>query len=456
MDQIIEHLRKLPRMISQRDAALNISEETPLTGFAKDSRKNLKDIRETWSGFDMSAFLNDELILPTRNEDDLLYNVRCNIPQLNAQRFTTVNGYYYQPLQRLRNGILVGSLRDAMLQHAELVEAGFGHAVARENPYSKLNNEHFTDGIFVYIPDGVEAEQPIQLQNVVTGNDALLLQTRNLIITEGKCHVTIIHCDDSCTQHRSVSNNVTELVLGAGSHVQYYKLANLNNNSALLNQTYVTTQHDVQFHSNTITFNGGLVHNHNEIRMRGEHCNTEAHGLYLVDKDQQVDNHVYVEHAVPNCTSHELFKGILDDQAHGNFSGHVLVCSGARKTESYMSNKNILLTDKATINTHPFLEIYNDDVKCSHGTTTGQVNDEEMFYIRSRGISERVARTMLLYAFCDEIVSKIALPQLRDSIGDMVKKRLHGELTICSECAIPCSNPCNGPAANFHIDKNKL
>lgn len=456
MNPVIEHLRTLPRMINQRDKALNISEDVPLTGFAKASRKNLKDIRETWRGFDMSAFLSDELILPTRNEDDLHYNMHCNIPQLDTLKLTTVNGYCHLPLQRLRNGIIMGGLRDAMLQCAELAEQGSGQAIARENPYQKLNSEHFSDGIFLYIPDGVETEQPIQLQNIVTGHNPLLLQTRNLIITGHNCHVTVIHCDDSCTPHRSVANNVTELVLGAGSRVQYYKLANLNNSSALLNQTYVTMQHSVQFRSNTVTFNGGLVRNHTEIRMRGEHCDTEAHGLYLVDKDQHVDNHVYVEHAMPNCISHELFKGILDDRARGNFSGHVLVCDDARKTEACMSNKNILLTDKATINTHPFLEIYNDDVKCSHGATTGQVNEEEMFYIRSRGISERVARTMLLYAFCDEVVSKIALPQLRDSIGDMVKKRLHGELTACNECAIPCSSPCNGPAANFHLDKSKL
>ncbi len=443
-------------MINLRDKELNISEEVPLTGFSKASRKNLKDIRETWRGFDMSDYIDDNLVLPSHNEEALQYNAHCNIPQLETLKISTISGFYYQPMQRLKNGIIMGGLRDAMMQCAELVEKGFGQAIARENPYQKLNNEHFSDGIFIYIPDGVEMQQPIQLQNIVASPHSLMLQTRNLIIAGHNSHVTIIHCDDSGTPNRSVSNNVTELILGSDSNVQYYKLANLNNDSALLNQTYVTAQHNVQFLSNTITFNGGLVRNHCEIRMQGEHCGIEAHGLYLVDKEQQVDNYIYVEHAAPNCISHEFYKGILDDQAHGDFSGHVLVRDDAKKTEAYMSNKNILLTDTATINTHPFLEIYNDDVKCSHGTTTGQANDDEMFYIRSRGISEHVARTMLLYAFCDEVVKKIELPQLRDSIADMVKKRLHGELTACSECAIPCSSPCNGPAANFHIDKSKL
>lgn len=456
MDSIIEQLRNLPRLINHRDASLHMQDEAPLSGFAKAARKHQKDLRETWRGFDLSPYLDDELEAPQHNADDLNYSLHCNIPQLDALRLTIVNGHYYQPLQKLKNGVIIGGLRDAMTQCAELVERGFGQAIKRENPYQRLNNEHFSDGLFIYIPDHVVMEQPIQLQSIANNHNPLFLQTRNLVIVGEDSRATFIHCDDSCTPHKSVSNNVTEIILNAGSHTQYYKMQNLNNESALLNQCYVTMQHDANLLSNAITLNGGLIRNHSEIRMQGEHCDTEAHGLYLMDKDQRVDNYIYVEHSAPHCTSHELFKGILDDQAHGSFSGHVLVCEGAKKTEAYMSNKNILLTDKALISTHPFLEIYNDDVKCSHGATTGQVNDEEMFYIRSRGISERTARTLLLYAFCDEIVQKIVVPQLKESIADMVKKRLHGELTPCSQCAIPCSSPCNGPAANFHIDTSKL
>lgn len=456
MDSILEQLRRLPQQIIRRDPALHMQEEAPLSGFAKAARKHQKDLRETWRGFDLSPYLDDELRLPEHNAEDLDYSLHCNVPQLDALRLTVVNGYCYQPLRKLKNGIVIGGLRDAMTQCAELVERGFGHAIARENPYQQLNNGHFSDGLFIYIPDNVVMTQPIQLQSVANNHDSLLLQTRNLVIMGQHSEVTLVHCDDSCTPHRSVSNNVTEIVIGADSVAHYYKMQNLNNDSALLNQCYVSMQHDASLLSNAVTLNGGLIRNHSEIRMQGEGCDTEAHGLYLMDKAQQVDNYIYVEHAAPHCTSHELFKGILDDSARGSFSGHVLVCEGAKKTEAYMSNKNILLTDKAFINTHPFLEIYNDDVKCSHGATTGQVNEDEMFYIRSRGISERTAQTLLLYAFCDEVVQKIELPGLKESIADMVKKRLHGELTPCSQCAIPCSSPCNGPAANFHIDPAKL
>ena len=191
--------------------------------------------------------------------------------------------------------------------------------------------------------------------------------------------------------------------------------------------------------------------------MQGEGCNLEADGLYLIDRDQQCDNYIFVEHAKPHCNSRELYKGIIDDSARARFNGHVLVQDGAVKTEAYQTNRNILLTNKAHVDTRPFLEIYNDDVKCSHGSTIGQLDEQAMFYLMTRGISERTAITMLSYAFCDEVIRGIALPELREAVGDMVKKRLHGELApSCEECAIKCSTPCNGPDANFVIDPTKL
>ncbi len=152
----------------------------------------------------------------------------------------------------------------------------------------------------------------------------------------------------------------------------------------------------------------------------------------------------------------ELYKGIIDDSARARFNGHVLVQDGAVKTEANMTNRNILLTDKAHVDTRPFLEIYNDDVKCSHGSTIGQLDEQAMFYLQTRGISQRTAMTMLSYAFCDEVIRMIDESNLREVVGDMVKKRLHGELTSCDECAIKCSTPCNGPEANFNIDITKL
>lgn len=409
---------------------------------------------EVWRHVDFSALLTDELSLPQGERQTAEYH--CNIPDLEAIRFVTENGLCHQPTLQTEDGTIISGFRNFSSQRPDLVRQYFGKCTPKENPYLKINSDNYTDGLFAFIPDGVNQQKPIQLQSVINAGHGLFLQVRNLVVVGRNSHVVIIHCDDSYDHSPAFANNVTEVYIMEGAQVEYYKMQNLNNQTGLLNHTYVAMQQGASFRSVALTLNGGHIRNHSEIRMLGEHCNVEAHGLYLNDQEQQVDNYIFVDHAFPNCHSRELFKGILDDNARGTFNGHVLVEDGAVKTEAYQSNKNILLTDKAHITTQPFLEIYNDDVKCSHGSTVGQLDEQALFYIRSRGISERTAVTMLSYAFCDEVLQQILLEPLRNNLIDLVKKRLHGELTPCSECSLHCSSPCNGPEANFHIDPSKL
>lgn len=410
---------------------------------------------EVWRNVDFSDVLTDNLCRPNP-EDRAEASYHCNIPNLNAVRLTAVNGYCRQPLQRLDNGVVMGGLRDAMAQCPQLVEKVLGKCVVRPNGYQQVNEEHFSDGLFVYVPDNTVVDTPVQLQSLVSSSTGLFIQVRNVVFVGRNSKASFVHCDDSHDDNQSFSNNVTEILMGENAHVEHYKMQNLNDRSGLLNHTYIRMGDHATLRSHNITLNGGSIRNHTEIRMDGEGCDTEAHGLYLIDKEQKADNYVFVEHSHPHCVSCELFKGIMDDGASAVFNGHVLVCDGAVKTEAYQSNKNIMLTDKATVNTKPFLEIYNDDVKCSHGSTIGQLDEQALFYIRSRGISERTAKTLLLYAFCDEVLQKIELESLRESLMDLVKKRLHGELTPCSECALHCGAPCNGPEAKFEIDPSRL
>lgn len=246
------------------------------------------------------------------------------------------------------------------------------------------------------------------------------------------------------------------LDISRDAEVEFYRIQGVNTPQRHFTETLVTMQQGSHLRMCTVTLGGQFVRNNVVIRMEGEQCRLEAGGLYLIDREQQCDNYIFVEHAKPNCNSMELYKGIIDDSARARFNGHVLVQDGAVKTEANMTNRNILLTDKAHVDTRPFLEIYNDDVKCSHGSTIGQLDEQAMFYLQTRGISQRTAMTMLSYAFCDEVIRMIDESNLREVVGDMVKKRLHGELTSCDECAIKCSTPCNGPEANFNIDITKL
>ncbi len=409
---------------------------------------------EVWRYVDFSSLLCDELLLPDGERQTAEY--RCNIPDLDAVRFVTENGFCHQSALRTKEGTLLTGLRNCSNLRSDVFRQHFGKACPQKNPYLEINTNNYTDGICAYVPDGTTQQKPIQLQSVINTGHGLFLQTRNLVVVGRNSHVVIIHCDDSYDHSPAFANNVTEILVMEGAQVEYYKMQNLNNQTGLLNHTYVSMQQGASFRSVVLTLNGGHIRNHTEIRMLGEHCEVEAHGLFLNDQEQQVGNYIFVDHAFPSCHSRELFKGILDDNARGTFNGHVLVEDDAAKTEAYQANHNILLTDKAHITSQPFLEIYNDDVKCSHGSTVGQLDEQALFYIRSRGISERTATTMLSYAFCDEVLQQILLEPVRNKLIDLVKKRLHGELTPCQECSLHCSSPCNGPEANFHIDPSKL
>lgn len=248
----------------------------------------------------------------------------------------------------------------------------------------------------------------------------------------------------------------TAITVADDAQLTLYRLQAMNTPDRHITDLSITMGRNASVTLCTITLGGNHVRNNIMVRMQGEGGTLNASGLYLMDREQECDNYIFVEHARPHCHSHELYKGILDDAARARFNGHVLVQDGAVKTEAYQTNRNILLTDKAHVDTRPFLEIYNDDVKCSHGSTIGQLDEQALFYLMTRGIGKKTAITMLSYAFCDEVISSINIPSLHDAVGDMVKKRLHGELTPCSDCALHCTNPCNGPDANFKIDISKL
>ena len=275
-------------------------------------------------------------------------------------------------------------------------------------------------------------------------------------------HAVLMLCGDKdaplfrCADDHGADGSL-DLEIGEGATVELYRLQGPFTQAEHITDTNVAMQQGSTLRMCTVTLGGSHVRNNVVVRMKGEECTLEADGLYLIDHDQQCDNYIFVEHAMPRCHSRELYKGIIDDAARARFNGHVLVQDGAVKTEAYQTNRNILLTDKAHVDTRPFLEIYNDDVKCSHGSTIGQLDEQALFYLQTRGISHRTAITMLSYAFCDEVIRMIAPEGLREAVGDMVKKRLHGELApSCDECAIKCSTPCNGETVNFKIDPAKL
>ena len=281
-----------------------------------------------------------------------------------------------------------------------------------------------------------------------------MINTRNLIIVGKNSSLSFLHCDDSINQHSGFLVTNTEVVLGENASLDLYKLQNLNNNTTLVNSTFVQQEKSSTLNVNVLTFNGGIIRNEFTVDLIGEGADANISGMYLMDDNQHVDNQVKVIHSAPNCTSSELFKGVLDDKASGVFNGYIYVARDAQKTIAFQKNANILMTSTASIDTMPFLEIYADDVKCSHGATVGQLDKDALFYLMQRGISENDAKLLLMYAFITEVTNKISIAALKDSIDDMVKKRLRGDLSICEKCVLHCSRP--DIPVEFEIDMSKI
>ena len=242
--------------------------------------------------------------------------------------------------------------------------------------------------------------------------------------------------------------------MGENASLDLYKLQNINDETALFNNSFFNMDRNSRLNVNVLTFNGGLIRNELHVNLNGEGAEADLNGLYLMDKKQHIDNQVYVNHNAPHCNSNELFKGILDEEATGVFNGYIYVARDAQKTNAFQRNNNILMKSTAKINTMPFLEIYADDVQCSHGATVGQLDSEAMFYLMQRGIPFDDARMLLMFAFAAEITENIKIETLKTNIDDMVKKRLRGELSICDRCVLHCTTP--DKPIEFDIDLSKI
>jgi Fe-S cluster assembly protein SufD len=382
---------------------------------------------------------------------------RCEIHNFETYLFTQLNGWYIynqSPLTELPNGVIVGSLASALKSYPEIAVKHYGkYASFENNGMIAMNTAFAQDGIFIYIPDDVTIEKPIQMVNIVNIKEDIFIQPRNLIVLGKNSKLTLVYCDDSIVHKSSFINSVTEVYVDENAEIDFYKLQNKDDASAVITNTFFVQEKNSLINTNTLTFNGGLIRNETSVSLKGPYADAKVYGLYLVDKEQHVDNQVYIDHIAPDTKSYEQFKGIMDDNASAVFNGYIHVHRDAQKTEAFQSNKNILLTDTASINAKPFLEIYADDVKCSHGSTVGQLDPEAMFYIKSRGICERNAKMLLMYAFAAEIVNKINIDVLRTRIDSMIVKRLKGELSICDQCVLHCKE---NEMVNFEIDMSKI
>lgn len=368
---------------------------------------------------------------------------RCDINELDAYGIVLINGHFPhidEKMRQLPSGIWVGSLSEAAERFRDVIEKHYGrYAHNDKDGLIHLNTALASDGIFIYIPKGSVLKKPIQIINLVSSESDIFNQHRNLIIAEKNSEGSVIICDHTLSPSRILTNAVTEVYVGENARFDLIRVQNEHNSAAKMTHTFIHQEAQSKSTTNNITLHGGLIRNSTYHYLGGEGAECNAFGLVLSDKFQHVDNYVNVDHAFPHCTSNQLFKGVLDDMSTGTFNGRILVRPGAQKTLAYQKSNSILLTDDAKMDTKPQLEIFADDVKCSHGAAIGQIDEDAMFYLRSRGIDRKDARLMLMFGFAHEVIQNISIEALKERLDDLVMQRLRGELSRCASCMVKCA-----------------
>ena len=366
---------------------------------------------------------------------------KCAVPSIHSYLYYVLNDAFY-PVDEPKNndlpqGVIIGSLKEISKSHPQLVEPYLGKlSNKKEDGMVAFNGAFAQDGFFMYVPKNVVLEKTVQLVNIMRFGSDFMANSHNLIILEEGAKAQLLVCDHTMDDVHFFSNRVTEVFVGESAVYEHYKLEKTHEKTTNVSTLLIDQKQSSNVLNNVITLHNGLTRNNIEIELNGEFTETLLCGMAIGDKNQKIDNYTSLSHNKPNCRSTELFKCILDDKAKGAFTGKIYVAKDAQKTEAFQQSKNILLSKTARIRTKPQLEIYADDVRCSHGATIGQLDEAAEFYLRSRGISAKEARLLLMYAFTADVIENIRIDALKDRIRLMVENRLRNGGVKGKDCAM--------------------
>lgn len=365
---------------------------------------------------------------------------KCDVPNMSTSLYFAVNDSFYQkaqPTATLPDGVLFGSLKEMAEAHPELIKKYYGKlADTSQDAIAAFNTMFAQDGVCMYVPKGTVIDKPIQLVNILRADTNTMVNRRILIILEEGAQAKLLICDHAMDEVNFLSTQVIEVFAHDNTVFDLYELEETHNSTIRFNNLYVHQEANSNVLLNGMTLHNGTTRNTTSVTLAGKGAEVNLCGVAIADKNEQVDNHTFIDHQVSDCTSNELFKYVLDDQAVGAFAGRVLVREGAQHTSSQQTNRNICATREARMYTQPQLEIYADDVKCSHGATVGQLDENALFYMRQRGITLKEARLLLMFSFVNEVIDNIRMDALKDRLHLLVEKRFRGELNKCQGCAI--------------------
>ncbi|MGA7837139.1 MAG: Fe-S cluster assembly protein SufD [Ignavibacteriaceae bacterium] len=418
--------------------SLNGESTAPIHKIRKDAISNFSNLDfpntrdEEWKYTNISPLLKYNFKPSLEKQDVKQEQVNKYLfDELEHSLLVFVNGHFDAGLSRIKHlpkGVSAGSIADAIKEKSPVVEKHFGkYADYKNQIFTALSTAYTKDGAFIYVPDGKVVEEAIHILFLTTESDEnILTQPRNLFVAGKNSQVKIIEHYASLGENIYFTNSVTEIFADENSIIDHVKLQEENKKSFHVARMEIDQEKNSNFSSHAISLGGDIARNDFNSRFNDEGGECMMNGLFLTDGTQLFDTHSLIDHAKPHCNSHEHYKGILDDKSRGVFNGKVIVRQDAQKTNAFQENNNIILSDDALINTKPQLEIFADDVKCSHGATIGQLDEEAMFYLKSRGIGEETSKSILIHAFASDVIKSIKIKAIKDYVEKILSNRFDG------------------------------
>ncbi|QNM85077.1 Fe-S cluster assembly protein SufD [Polaribacter pectinis] len=384
---------------------------------------------EAWKYTSLNSVLKQDYSLFPHKENaiELAHVKKYFIHDIDSYKIVFIDGKYSSFLSETTHDKIDVCLMSSALTKSKYkaVIDNYFNKIAKQDNLTSLNTAFANEGAYINIPRNTEVEKPIQIINFTTGSEAAtMLQPRNLIVVEQNAHVQIIERHQSLTSNPVLTNAVTEVFAAKDATVDIYKIQNDDLKASLVDNAYIEQKSNSIVSVHTFSFGGNITRNNLNFYQRGEHIDSILKGITIIEGKQHVDHHTLVHHIEPNCESHQDYKGIFDERSTGVFNGKVIVEKEAQKTNAYQQNNNVLISDRATINAKPQLEIFADDVKCSHGCTIGQLDDDALFYMQQRGIPKKEGKALLMYAFANTVLESVKIPEVKQRITKIIANKL--------------------------------
>jgi Fe-S cluster assembly protein SufD len=385
---------------------------------------------EAWKYTSLKSLQNTDFSILPKEGPSLEYKdvKKYFINEIDSYKIVFVDGIYSSYLsETTHDGVDICLMSSALTKpmYKPVIDVYFNKVASKDESLTTLNTAFSREGAYIYIPKHKMPKKPVEIVHFATGNEAsLMLQPRNLIVVEENAELQVIERHQSLTSNEVLTNSVTEIFADKNAIVDYYKIQNDAPTANLIDNTYIDQKDKSVVKIHSFCFGGKLTRNNLNFYQNGEYIDSTMKGVTILGDKQHVDHHTLVHHKQPNCESHQDYKGIYGENSTGVFNGKIVVDKIAQKTDAFQQNNNVLVSDKATINSKPQLEIFADDVKCSHGCTIGQLDEEALFYLQTRGIPKKEARALLMYAFANNVLASVRIPELKTRINKLIAKKL--------------------------------